>query len=381
MSIRRLAPASAQPESFTLSKDADAKIKHWTKKYPEGRQRSALIPALWIAQKDAGGWLPEKALRAVADKLGMAYIRVYEVATFYTMFNLQPVGEFHLQLCGTTPCWLRGSDALKEVLARRVGPEGSVTADGKFSWAEVECLGACANAPMMQVSKDEDKDPYYEDLTPESLEALLDQFERGEDGEAGPQNSRNTCEPEGGPIALAGKPPYHKVKLTKLPNVDKSVSLNYYEWDPKNRRATRGGWVDPSRNADADPKKRGGNLGRDLSAGLVDEAPAKGLPERSNPAAKKARASAAPKVIYDDGPTDGEPDDLKLIKGIGPKFEGDLNAGGVYYFRQIAAWKAADIKTVEAVIKKFPGRIKRDGWVKQAKALAKAQTVKGAKNG
>jgi NADH-quinone oxidoreductase subunit E len=338
MSARRLAPASAQPANASLSADAKAGILEWTKKYPEGRQRSALIPALWIAQKDTNGWLPESILRAVGDMLGMAYIRVYEVATFYTMFNLAPVGKFHIQLCGTTPCWLRGSDALKEVLARRVGPQNSISDDGNFSWLEVECLGACANAPMMQVSANIDEDPYYEDLTAESLEAILDDLAAGKTPERGPQNGRINSAPEGGPKTLNSADLYKKArKLTKLPNQTKKVTLKRHADELKGVRAAIA----------AKPKSA------------------------TKLAGKK---TAQPKVLYTDGPTDGTPDDLKKIKGIGPKFESDLNAKGVYYFRQIAAWKAKDIRDVEAIMDKFPGRIARDGWVKQAKSLTKASS-------
>lgn len=326
MSARRLAPASAQPVNASLSAEAKSGILDWTKKFPEGRQRSALIPALWIAQKDSNGWLPEEILREVGDMLGMAYIRVFEVATFYTMYNLAPVGKFHIQLCGTTPCWLRGSDALKEVLARRVGPQNSISADGNFSWLEVECLGACANAPMMQVSANVDEDPYYEDLTAESLEAIMDDLAAGKTPERGPQNGRINSAPEGGPMTLNSKDLYKaSKKLTKLPNQGKKIALVRHADKPKVPKATK------------------------------VEAP-----------------KPAPKVLYTDGPTDGVPDDLKKIKGIGPKFEGDLNAKGVYYFRQIAAWKTKDVADVEAILEKFPGRITRDEWVKQAKVLAKA---------
>ena len=176
MSVRCL--AKTQPDSFALSKSALKDINAWVKKYPKGRQKSALIPALWIAQKDAGGWLPEAALRALGDLLDMPYIRVYEVATFYTMFNLEPVGTHHVQLCGTTPCWLRGSDELKEMLTRKIGPQRAISADGKLSWLEVECLGSCSNAPMVQISN-EDGDHYYEDLTAESLEQVLDDLVAG----------------------------------------------------------------------------------------------------------------------------------------------------------------------------------------------------------
>ena len=362
MSARRL--AIRQPAEFALSAKAKKDIGTWVKKYPSDRQRSALIPAMWIAQKDAGGWLPELALRELGDMLDMAYIRVYEVATFYTMFNLEPVGTHYVQMCGTTPCWLRGSDELKEMLTRKIGPQRSISADGKLSWLEVECLGSCSNAPMVQISN-EDGDHYYEDLTAESLEAVLDDLVAGKKPPQGPKNGRFSSEPIGGAMALTTKN-LSKARGTmkKLPNADKKTTINYYEWDPKHRRNTRKGWVDPNRNADADPKKRSGNLGRDLTAGVNDEAPAK-----SKSAPKKA---PKPKVLYTDGATDGAPDDLKLIKGIGPKFEKELNSNGVYYFRQIGAWKVADVKVVEEKIKSLAtGRVKRDDWVKQGKALAK----------
>ncbi len=340
MSARRL--AISQPDNFQLSASAKKQINNWIKKYPKDRQRSALIPALWIAQKDAGGWVPEAALREIGDMLGMAYIRVYEVVTFYTMFNLEPVGEHHIQLCGTTPCWLRGSDDLIAVLKRRIGPHGSVSEDGKLSWVEVECLGACANAPMAQISNAKD-DMYYEDLTAESFEALLDNLVAGRGVEPGPQNSRHTSEPEGGNIALTGEGPYHDT-VVYLPNAPKKTKMSVHGGAPKAKR----------------------------------KAPTKTTTGVSASAPKKAAAKAPkPKVIYTDGPTDGAPDDLKQIKGIGPKFEKDLNGKGIYYFRQIANWKAADVKMVEELIDSIPGRIKRDEWVKQAKSLAQKAKKKG----
>ena len=367
MSARRM--AAEQPESFALSEAANKEIDIWVAKYPSDRQRSALIPALWIAQKDAGGWLPELAMRAVADKLGMAYIRVYEVVSFYTMFNMAPVGEHFIQLCGTTPCWLRGSDDLKAVCAKKIGPQNTV--NGNLSWLEVECLGACANAPMVQISNAAG-DSYYEDLTAQSFEALLDDLAAGKSPEYGPQNSRFTSEAEGGAQALTTDAAYKTMgKVVKLPHAEKKAVVNYYECDPKARRATRRGWVDPARKADPDPKKRSGNLGRDLTNGLVDEEPNKGLPQRST-VKPKSKPNPKPKVLYMDGATDGAPDDLKQIRGIGPKFEKELNANGVYYFAQIGAWKAADVKMVEAKIDTLAtGRVKRDDWVKQGKAFAK----------
>jgi NADH-quinone oxidoreductase subunit E len=220
MSLRRL--AKNQPDSYALSKAALKEIDVWVQKYPKDRQKSALIPALWIAQKDADGWLPEAALRALGDLLGMPYIRVYEVATFYTMFNLEPVGTHHVQLCGTTPCWLRGAGDLKKVCEDKIGPKGSTSKDGKLSWIEVECLGACANAPMVQISNS-DSDHYYEDLTVESFGQLLDDLAAGKKAEQGPRNDRVTSEPEGGATTLIAKDFYKKVAKKALPNAVKKA--------------------------------------------------------------------------------------------------------------------------------------------------------------
>jgi NADH-quinone oxidoreductase subunit E len=160
MSVRRLAPAELQPKSFAFTAENRAWAEQEIAKYPPGRQASAIIALLWRAQAQSGGWLPEAAIRAVADQLGLAHIRALEVATFYTMFNLAPVGRTYVQLCGTTPCVLRGAEDLKAVCRRRIGDEQHVSSDGQFSWIEVECLGACVNAPVVQIGAD-----YYEDLT------------------------------------------------------------------------------------------------------------------------------------------------------------------------------------------------------------------------
>jgi len=195
MSVRRL--AEKQPPSFAFTPDNLAWAKAQIEKYPPGRQQSAVIPILWRAQDQCGGWLPQKAIEAVAELLGMAKIRVLEVATFYTMFNLSPVGKFHVQFCGTTPCLLRGADALKKVLHRQIGEENEVTADGKFSWVEVECLGACVNAPMVQINAD-----YYEDLTPETLTQIINDLSNGKTPKPGPQIDRQNSAPIGGPTTL-----------------------------------------------------------------------------------------------------------------------------------------------------------------------------------
>jgi NADH-quinone oxidoreductase subunit E len=197
MSVRRLAEPHLQPKEFAFTADNLVWAKTQIAKYPEGRQASAVIPLLWRAQEQAGGWLPQKAIEYVAEILGMARIRVLEVATFYTMFNLEPVGKHHVQLCGTTPCMLRGSDELKKVCQRRIGDQHHVTADGKFSWIEVECLGACVNAPMAQINYD-----YYEDLTPETFEKVLDDLAAGRTPKPGPQIDRQLSAPVGGPTTL-----------------------------------------------------------------------------------------------------------------------------------------------------------------------------------
>ena len=200
MSVRRLAPLEMQPKDFAFSATNLEWAKRQIAKYPEGRQASAIIPLLWRAQEQAGGWLPEAAIRHVADFLGMAHIRALEVATFYTMFNLAPVGKFHVQLCGTTPCRLRGADDLEKVCKKRIGEQNEVTADGKFSWVEVECLGACVNAPMAQINAD-----YYEDLDANSFNKILDTLAAGKKVKPGPQIDRQLSAPVGGPTTLKEK--------------------------------------------------------------------------------------------------------------------------------------------------------------------------------
>ncbi|MGA7975448.1 MAG: NADH-quinone oxidoreductase subunit NuoE [Pseudolabrys sp.] len=198
MSVRRLAPAELQPKEFAFDRVNLIWAKEQLDKYPAGRQASAIVPLLWRAQEQAGGWLPESAIRYVADFLGMAHIRALEVATFYTMFNLAPVGKVHVQLCGTTPCRLRGADELEKVCRKRIGEhQMEVTADGQFSWVEVECLGACVNAPMVQVGSD-----FYEDLDADSLNKLLDEFAAGKTPTPGPQIDRQLSEPVGGATTL-----------------------------------------------------------------------------------------------------------------------------------------------------------------------------------
>ena len=190
MSVRRL--ADQQPASFDFTPHNSAWLEKQIAKYPDGRQASAVVPALWQAQKQNNYWLPQKAIEKVAELLDMPKIRVLEIATFSTMFNLEPVGQYYIQLCGTTPCMLCGSDDLIKVLERRVGPQRKVTADGLFSWLEVECLGACCNAPMVQINDD-----FYEDLTVENFEKLLDDLAAGRPVKTGSQTGRVSSEPAG----------------------------------------------------------------------------------------------------------------------------------------------------------------------------------------
>ncbi len=199
MAVRRL--AEKQPESFAFAPDNLAWAKKEIAKYPEGRQASAVISLLWRAQEQEG-WVTEPAIRAIADLLGMSKIRVLEVATFYTMFNLEPVGgKAHIQLCGTTPCWLRGANDLKAVCHRRIGGEHQLSANGDLSWEEVECLGACVNAPLVQIGADT-----YEDLTAERLEKLIDDIVAGRPLKPGPQIDRQFGAPIGGPTTLLDDP-------------------------------------------------------------------------------------------------------------------------------------------------------------------------------
>lgn len=197
MSVRRL--YDKQPDSFAFTPENMDWAATQIAKYPEGRQASAVLPLLWQAQKQGGGWLSEPAIRCVADMLDMPYMRALEVATFYSMFNLSPVGKYFVQLCGTTPCWLRGADDLKAVCRRQIGEPGDISEDGKLSWIEVECLGACVNAPMVQVNDD-----FYEDLTADTFERLLEDLRHGRNVMTGPQNGRQASAPEGGPTVLKG---------------------------------------------------------------------------------------------------------------------------------------------------------------------------------
>lgn len=200
-----------QPESFAFTDQNLAEAKRIIAKYPEGRQQSAVLPLLQMAQRQHDNWLPRAAMDVVAEMLEMPKIRVYEVATFYSMFNLQPVGENFVQVCTTTPCWLAGSDDIVKVCKRRMGKtERSISADGKFTWMEVECLGACVNAPMVQINDD-----YYEDLTPEIFESIVDALDKGDTPAPGSQSGRRGSMAQRGPTSLADKARAAGIKMAK----------------------------------------------------------------------------------------------------------------------------------------------------------------------
>jgi len=216
MSVRRL--AKEQPASFAFTRATKVKANWWIAKYPVDRRQSAVIPILWLVQKQEG-WVSEPAIRAIGELLGMPYIRVLEVATFYTMFMLEPVGSAALiQVCGTTPCMLRGAGELMAVCKSKIGPKDTLSADGRFTWQEVECLGACANAPMAQIN-----DFYFEDLTAETMAEIIDTFAAGKRPKPGSRVGRKSSEPEGGAMTLTDPKLYDGSAarpIGKLPNSD-----------------------------------------------------------------------------------------------------------------------------------------------------------------
>ncbi len=195
--LRRLAPPDIQPASFAFNAENAEWAQKEIAKYPSGRQASAVIALLWRGQEQEG-WVTHPMIESIAQMLSMPFIRVLEVATFYTMFNLEPVGTYLVQVCTTTPCWLAGSDAVVDACKKHIHPaQHTVSADGKFSWMEVECLGACVNAPMLQIGKD-----FYEDLDGPITEKLLEDFRAGRAVKPGPQNTRRSSEPLGGASTL-----------------------------------------------------------------------------------------------------------------------------------------------------------------------------------
>ncbi|HIG09920.1 MAG TPA: NADH-quinone oxidoreductase subunit NuoE [Alphaproteobacteria bacterium] len=191
MSTRRPAPDNLQPEKFAFTKENAKAINNILLKYPEGRKASALLALLDLAQRQHDNWLPKAAMSEVAKILSLPMIKVLEVATFYTMYNLYPVGKNLLQICTTTPCWLRGSEDIVSICKDKLGINfGATTKDNRFTLLEVECLGACSNAPMIQINDD-----FYEDLTKESMKKIIEDLKNGKQPKIGPQSDRKGAEP------------------------------------------------------------------------------------------------------------------------------------------------------------------------------------------
>lgn len=349
--LRRL--HHTQPEAFAFTPENQKWAESQIAKYPEGRQASAVIPLLWRAQEQ-DGWVSRPVIETVAKMLGMADIRVLEVASFYFMFQMKPVGSVaHFQICGTTSCMICGAEDLVAVCKDRIASTPhTLSADGKFSWEEVECLGACANAPMAQIGKD-----YYEDLTAENFGKIIDEFAAGNVPTPGPQNGRYASEPKSGLTSL------------KIPD-DKRVAENASKELARvladtNARITDGRGI-------SKPSGQAGVIVEEKSA--TKAAPAPKVATKPAPAPKAIPvedaapvAEAEPAMLKK--PRTGGADDLKLIKGVGPKLETTLNELGVWHFDQIAVWTTAEIAWVDARLK-FKGRIERDGWIDQAKEFA-----------
>jgi len=391
MSVRRLAEDTVQPAEFAFKRDFAAQAKVWIKKYPKERAQSAVIPLLMLAQEQ-DGWVTKRAIETVADMLGMPYIRALEVATFYTQFQLKPVGtRAHVQVCGTTPCMLRGSEALMDVCRAKIHPEPfHLNESGTLSWEEVECQGACVNAPMVMIFKDS-----YEDLSPERLAYIIERFDAGRPGDITPgtQIDRINSAPAGGLTSL---------KTEMKPDIHGAAKASGKSRSPEATKAGR-----PERptteTETASPDKAKANVkARSKTAAIATEAPEMSA-ARKKSATTRDETTPAPQAtakpasrLGDPGPAEAakesarsvdapglgdknrpagidkpeNPDDLKLISGVGPKIEGILHSLGIYTYAQVASWKKAEREWVDGYLK-FKGRIEREDWVKQAKALAK----------
>ncbi len=424
MSVRRLAEASVQPATFAF----DGANAEWAKatiaKYPEGRQQSAVIPLLMRAQEQEG-WVSKAAIEYVAAMLDMPQIRVLEVATFYTQYQLKPVGtKAHVQVCGTTPCMLRGSEALMDVCRSKIHPEQFHTnASGTLSWEEVECLGACVNAPMVMVFKDT-----YEDLTPERLAEIIDAFEAGNGAtiRPGPQIDREYSAPVGGGTALAdeaivlqgvreraekqaaaaaaapvepsnaGRPKTDAIETNpavKSPSPVKtspaeekaaSVSSPAHGEAAANKAAPQVEDTSKQRSGPSTRKTvrdekapellKGEALGPDGKRDEGEPIAPVGVMSAGTDRAGKAPTQPQPALDSPDRPAGIERpasvDNLQLISGVGPRNEAILHSLGIFTYRQVAAWSASERRWVDSYLR-FNGRIEREDWVKQADALAR----------
>ncbi len=339
-----------QPDTFAFTPENQAWAEGQITKYPEGRQASAIIPLLWRAQEQEG-WLSKPAIETVADMLGLSYIRALEVATFYFMFQLQPVGKVaHIQVCGTTSCMICGAEDLVAVCKEKIAPNPfQLSEDGNFSWEEVECLGSCSNAPMAQIGKD-----YYEDLTAERMGAIIDELAAGKVPVPGPQNGRYAAEPLKGLTSLkeydSGRTQYNaSVQLAvdlgdTVKRIDGTEVPLVMPWQGANANAAP--------KPGATPKTKAAKSEKDVAS-----VPAGAEPERLK------------------GAREGGADDLKLIKGVGPKLEGVLNDIGIYHYDQIASWTDKEVAWADENLVGFKGRVSRDDWVTQARALAAGEAT------
>ena len=347
--LRRL--HSDQPDSFAFTPENQAWAEGQITKYPEGRQASAIIPLLWRAQEQEG-WLSKPAIEHVSDMLGLSYIRGLEVATFYFMFQLQPVGAIaHIQVCGTTSCMICGAEDLVAVCQEKIAPNPhQLSADGNFSWEEVECLGSCSNAPMAQIGKD-----YYEDLTAARMGEIIDELAAGKVPVPGPQNGRYAAEPLKGLTSLteydSGKTQYNASAQLAVDIGDTVKRIDGTEV-PLTMP-----WQGANENAAPAPKKKKKTAAKQQ----VKETESTAVPAGAQPDALK-------------GPRKEGADDLKRISGVGPKLEGVLNGIGIYHFDQIASWTDAEVAWADQNLVGFKGRVSRDDWVGQAKAFAAKET-------
>jgi NADH-quinone oxidoreductase subunit E len=360
--LRRLHPT--QPDSFAFTPANQAWAEAQITKYPEGRQASAIIPLLWRAQEQEG-WLTRPAIEHISEMLGLAYIRGLEVASFYFMFQLQPVGSVaHIQVCGTTSCMICGAEDLVAVCKEKIAPKAhQLSDDGKFSWEEVECLGSCSNAPMAQIGKD-----YYEDLTAKRMGEIIDELAAGQVPVPGPQNGRYAAEPLGGLTSLtdydSGKTQYNASAQLAVDIGDTVKRIDGTEvplitpWQGKPSKAGK-----PA--GKSAPKDKARTAAPADETGITkQQAQAK---SKAKPAAKP-EAGKKPRVMK--APRKSGADDLKMIKGVGPKLEKLLHSMGFFHFDQVAKWSAAEIAWVDENLEGFKGRVSRDDWVDQATKLA-----------
>lgn len=401
MSVRRLAEESVQPASFAFNAENQAWAEKRIGLYPAGRQQSAVIPLLMRAQEQEG-WVTRATIEKIAEMLGMPYIRVLEVATFYTQFQLQPVGtRAHVQVCGTTPCMLRGAEKLIDVCKSKIHHEPHhLNEDGTLSWEEVECAGACVNAPMVAIFQDT-----YEDLTPERLEEIIDAFHagRGDTIKPGTQIDRLNAAPASGLVVLTEEPTATREKFVPPPVPEApaaaapqapTTAARPKDVSPESAPALKGTPAEAkvstaaaeterkataaAAGADGKPNTamREGAKGAESDAGKIDGGKAAGVDQPEVVAPKANPKEVTPNA--EQGGTlaplfeapKGAADDLKLISGVGPVIEGKLNALGVTRYDQVAAFSDEDFAKVEAALS-FPGRAQRDNWKGQAEALAK----------